>query len=629
MAAQAVALAFLSQVPPFRYLDREALAKAVARAEIHFFPKGTQILRRDGPPSRYLYVIEKGGVKKAVGEVTLEVMGEGEVFGVLSALEGDRSRLDVVAIEDTVCYAIPREVVEELLETQPRFARYLYEFSIRRYLDWSLEELEQVPVLTGSGRLVFTARAGEVARRPLVTCQPETTIQEAAQLMTHHRVSSVVVLGPAGEAAGIVTDWDLRERVVAAGRDIRQPVAKIMTAPVVTVDADAPVYQVVSEMVRRGIHHIVVTEAGRPAGMIAGHDLILLQGTSALFVARDVERRRDLPGLRQVVAESQRVIPFLLRQGIRASQLGRLMTDINDRIIGRVLEFTEAALGPPPVPCCWLVLGSEGRREQTFRTDQDNALVYADPPADRAEAVRDYFLEFGRRAVAALVEVGFPPCPGRYTAENPDWVQSLSGWKAHFRRWLANPEPEAVLNSLIFFDFRGIYGDPALADDLRRYINGLLPSSRLFLIHLAQLSTKTPPPLGFLGRFIVEAGGEHRNELDLKARGTRPIVDLVRFLALRHGVTETSTVGRLEALQAAGKVPEDLAEDLTQAFEFILSLRIRSQWAKIQAGGLPDNFIDPGQLSALERSLLKEAFKAVGRAQAVVRQEYYADLVAD
>ncbi len=629
MSAQAVATAFLSQVPPFRYLDGEALARVVARAEIHFFPKGTRILQRDGPPARYLYVVEKGGVKKAVGDVTLEVAGEGEVFGVLSALEGDRSRLDVIAVEDTVCYAIPRDVVESLLETQPKFARFLYEFSIRRYLDWSLEELERLPVLTGSGRLVFTARAGEVARRPLVTCRPETTIQEAAQLMTRHRVSSVVVLDPDGRAAGILTDWDLRERVVAAGRDIRQPVAKVMTSPVVSVDSDTPVYEVVAEMVRRGIHHLVVTEAGLPAGMIAGHDLILLQGTSALFVARDIERRHDLPGLRQVVADSQRVVPFLLRQGIRASQLGRLMTDINDRVIGRVLEFTEAALGPPPVPYCWLVLGSEGRREQTFRTDQDNALIYADPPAPEAGAAREYFLEFGRRAVAALVEAGFPPCPGRYTADNPDWVQPLSGWKAHFRRWVATPEPEAVLNSLIFFDFRGIYGDLGLADRLRAYINELLPASRLFLLHLAWLSTKTPPPLGFLGRFIVEAGGEHRKQLDLKARGTRPILDLARFLALRHGVADTSTVGRLEALQAAGKIPPDLADELTQAFEFILGLRIRNQWAKIQAGKAPDNFVDPGQLSALERSLLKEAFKAVGRAQAVVRQEYHADLVAD
>lgn len=463
MSAQAVAVAFLSQVPPFRYLDRETLARVVAQAEIHFFPKGTCILQRDGPPARYLYVIEKGGVKKAVGDIAVEVVGEGEIFGVLSALEGDRSRLDVIALEDTLCYAIPRAVVEDLLDTQPKIARFLYEFSIRRYLDWSLEELERLPVLTGSGRLAFTARAGEVAHRPLVTCQAETTIQEAAQLMSHHRVSSVVVLGPDGRAAGILTDWDLRERVVAAGRDIRQPVAKVMSSPVISVDSDAPVYEVVAEMVRRGIHHIVVTEAGRPAGMITGHDLILLQGTSALFVARDIERRHDLPGLRQLVADSQRVVPFLLRQGIRASQLGRLMTDINDRIIGRVLEFTGAVLGPPPVPYCWLVLGSEGRREQTFRTDQDNALIYADPPDSQAEAVREYFLEFGRRAVASLVEVGFPACPGRYTADNPEWVQPLSGWRAHFRRWLANPEPEAVLNSLIdLFRFPGDLREPDL-----------------------------------------------------------------------------------------------------------------------------------------------------------------------
>jgi CBS domain-containing protein len=622
---------FLRKVPPFQFLSEERLRRVAASTEIHFFPKGSVIARRSGPPSPYLYVIEKGAVKKSLTtqageEVVVEVAGEGDLVGVLSTLEGDVGRLDDVAIEDTICYAIPRPVVEELLASEPAFTRYFVHFSIRHLLDSSLDTIRRGMSLAEiNHQLPLLEKAGDLAHGPIITCPHTASVQQAARIMTSNKVSSVVIVDDEGLAVGIVTDWDLREKVVAAGVDVGQPVATIMSRPLITVSADESVADAVRVMIARNIHHLVVVEDGRPVGMITDHDLIVRQGTSALFIAKSVEHQTDVRGLKEVLGQMQHLLPFLLYRGVRAAQLGRIAAEINDRIMMRLMGILQGELGPPPVPFCWLVLGSEGRREQTIKTDQDNALVYADPEESRADSCRDYFLRLGQRMVSALVEIGFPPCPGRYTADNPQWVLPMSEWKQQFHRWVAIPEPEVVLHSLIFFDFRGVTGDLALAQELRRYITNLMSRSRPFLVHMANLSTSQSPPIGFLGQFIVERSGEHKNQLDLKHRGSSTIVNLVRLFALQHAVEETNTFDRIDALKAMGKIQPELADDLSQALDFILNIRFRHQWQDLREGRPPSNFIDPSTLSSLERSLLKEAFKVVGRVQTVVRQEFHGE----
>ncbi len=628
---QEKAISFLKKVPPFQFLSEDRLARVAASAEIHFFPKGSVLARRSGPPSRYLYVIEKGAVKKSITsqageEVIVDVAGEGDLVGVLSSLEGDVGRLDDIAVEDTICYAVPRSVVEELLASEPAFTRYLVHFSIRHFLDASLEVLRRgVSLAEINSQLPLLEKVRDLAHGPVLTCPQAASIQEAARIMTSHRVSSVVVVDDDGRAVGIVTDWDLREKVVAAGVDVRQPVASIMSRPLITVSAEESVADAVRLMIGRNIHHLVVVDDGKPVGMITDHDIIVSQGTSALFIAKSVEHQTDIDGLRHLLGQMQQLLPFLLFRGVRAVQLGRIAAEINDRIILRLHSLLQQELGPPPVDFCWLVLGSEGRREQTIKTDQDNAIVYADPEDDDADRCRDYFLRLGQRMVSALVEIGFPPCPGRYTADNPQWVLPLSQWKQQFHRWVAVPEPDVVLHSLIFFDFRCVVGDEALAHELRRYITNLMSRSRPFLVHMANISTAQSPPIGFLGQFIVERSGEHKNQLDLKHRGSSTIVNLVRLFALQNGVEETNTFDRIDALRAMGKIHPELADDLAQALDFILNLRFRHQWEAVREGRQPSNFIDPSKLSSLERSLLKEAFKVVSRVQTVVRQEFHGE----
>jgi CBS domain-containing protein len=619
-------LTFLSRVPPFQFLPEPVLTELVSQIEMHYFPEGEHILSQDGSPPAYLYIIERGGVRKSLRtelaeEALVEVAGEGELFGVLSSLAGEASRLDVVALADTLCYAIPQVAVEQLLETQPAFAHYLLDFSVHHYLDWSLNQLRRRTLFTNSSdRLLFTAQVRELARRPLVTCPATAAIRSAAQLMSSQRIGSVVVTDEAGEAIGIMTDRDLRERVIAAGGDPASPVREIMSAPLRTIDGTEALYEAMRLMLTQHLHHLVVTENDRPSGILTSHDLLMLQSNSTLYLAREIDYAPDPAALRRLHHQAQQNIPMLLHQGLRAGQICRLLADLNDRLVARILKLAEAQLGLPPQPYCWLVLGSEGRREQTFKTDQDNALIYVDPPPERADQAQAYFLKFGQFVVAALIEIGFPPCPGEFMASNFHWVQPLSGWQAHFEHWVSQSDPAEIVEALLFFDLRGVQGELGLVEQLRRFITQLLAGRPGFLTRLAHLSIRHAPPLGFFGQFTFEHEGPHQHELDLKHRGIVPLVDLVRFLALQHGLNETNTLGRLELLKAAGHLPASLADNLAQAYEFMLHLRIRGEWSDLQAGRVSTGHLNPNHLSHLDRRLLKESFKAIAQAQDHLRQ---------
>ncbi len=621
-------LRFLGDVLPFSLLDEATLRQVVAQCELHFFPKDTVILARGGPPSPYLYVIVQGGVKKTLvgesGEETfVEVVGEGELFGVLSVLRKEQTYLDVIALEDTLCYAVPRQVVDRLISTHPAVAQYFLDFSIRHYIAPSLEGLERARYGLGEeGALPLTLPVSGLLREPVVTCRRGESIRTAVQRMNAHHVSSIVVVDDAGRAVGIITDWDLRERVIGQNATPDAPVETIMSAPVITVPPQASLYEALHLMTEHNIHHLVVAREGRPVGMVSPHDLLLAQGSSVLAVTRELARAHDVPSLKRVVAQADRLVSFLLSQGASARHVGWLVSDINDRLVARVVAAVEEELGPPPVPYCWLVTGSEGRREQTIKTDQDNALLYADSPPNAAESVRSYFLALGERVVARLVDIGFPPCPGRYTADNPQWVKSLSEWTESFGQWMREYNREELAKFLIFFDFRGVYGDLSLAAELRRRVQHLVSAHPQFIPRLALLSTAIAPPLGFLGQVVFEEGGDRQKHLNLKVRGTVPLVDMGRLIALAHGIEETNTFERLELAAEHGHLPSDLAREMVDALEFLMQVRIRHQWQQRRAGQPPSNHILLTDLSRLDRTLLREAFKIIRKAQNYIRKHY-------
>jgi CBS domain-containing protein len=595
---------------------------------LEYFPKDTVILSAGRRASESLYIVQKGAVKLAlrtqVGkELTLDMRSEGEVFGLLSLMGGDVARLDVTAIEDTLCYTVPSEEIQELIKRHTEVADYLFRTSVTRYMDRSLKELRsQVHLMGDTERLLYALAVKDVVRNPVVVCPEKTTIREAAIMAASGRATCLAVVGEDGRPVGIVTDQDFTYRVVARGLSAEQPVSAIMSAPVISVESTARVFQALLAMLNRDIHHVLVVEEGLPISVISSHDLALLQGKSPLSVARHIEEQKDVAG---VAAAQQRVVellPLLLREGAKASHITRVVAEINDRLAAKLLEFARAKIGAPPVPFCWVVLGSEGRREQTFKTDQDNALIYADVAEERSQEVSEYFAQLSVLMRDALVECGYPVCSGDYMASNPRWRQSLGTWQQYFTTWISEADLHSTEDALLFFDMRPAGGDASLFEALAAHTRAKLKGATFFKSVLGNISVKNRPPLGFFRTFVVERTGEHKEELDLKLLGTGPIVNAARLFALDAGLESTNTVDRLTGLQGLGVMDEDLLRDARESFEFLTLLRLEQQLQQSHAGQALSNYVRPQALSQLQRSLLKEAFHTVVRLQALVTEKF-------
>ncbi len=619
---------FLKNVPPFQFLEDADIQMVARNLSMEFYPKDTVIMKQDGPPSEALRIIKKGGVKISLrsdegGDMVIDYRGEGETFGFLSMVGKDRVRSNVTAVEDTICYLLGKEMVLKLLDSRIAFTEHFLKSHITRYIDKTYQEMQDRTIFYGgSDRLLFTTRVGDMGVKEVVTTDEDTTIRETAQLMAENRVSSVVVTDRSDVPTGIVTDRDLRDKVVAKGRDVEEPVRNIMSTTLIRVDSRDYCFEAVLKMIRYNIHHVLIIREGKLDGVMTNHDLMVLQGTSPLSLTKDIESQQLVEGLVFVSKKINGIVGLLLKEGAKASNITKVITELNDRLVRKVLEIAEKRFGRPPVPYCWIGFGSEGRREQTFKTDQDNALIYADPdPETEAEAKR-YFESFSRFVQDGLMQCGFPPCPANYMASNPQWCQPLRVWKRYFSSWVAEPTPEALIHCVAFFDFRPLAGDFTLAETLKDHLFGSVRDQKVFFGHIANLAVKNTPPIGFLKSFVVEKDGAHKDELNLKVKGLAPLIDMVRLFSLERGVRETSTLERIEMLRSVHTIAQDYADELEHAFEFMMLLRIHHQYSQLNQGGEMDNFINPNRLSNLEKRSIKEAFTLIEKLQDLVIERY-------
>jgi CBS domain-containing protein len=622
-------MAFLRQVPPFQFLSDADLHAVVRNLSMDFYPKGTVILKQDGPPSDALRIIKKGGVKVSMVsedgvEVVIDYRSEGDTFGFLSLVGKDRVRSNITAVEDTICYLLSKDMLMVLLDSHLSFTEYFLKTHITKYIDRAYSEMQDKSMYySGSDRLLFTTRIGDLAIKDVISVNDETSIRESARIMSENRISSIVVLDGSNLPVGIVTDRDLREKVVAKGRNVQEPIKHIMSMSLIRVDSRDYCFEAVLKMLKYNIHHILVIKEGKLAGVITNHDLMMLQGTSPLSLTKEIESQQTIEGLIPASGKTNGIVGLLLKEGARASNITKVITEINDRLVKKILEIAVRKFGPAPVNYCWIVFGSEGRKEQTFKTDQDNALIYDDPKSpEEAKAAEAYFAQLTTFVNEVIIKCGFPPCPGGYMASNEKWRQPLKRWKDYFSEWIYTPTSEAILFSAILFDFRPLYGDVTLGEELRGHLNGMLKGHELFLKQLANMAVLLRPPLGFFKTFVVEKTGEHKDELNLKFKCIAPFIDIVRLYSLEMGAVETSTLERIEALKGKHSVVTEFGDEMEQVFDFLTLLRIHHQFEQIKGGKEPDNFINPDALSNLEKRTLKEACQFLSRMQDAVARQY-------
>jgi CBS domain-containing protein len=463
--------------------------------------------------------------------------------------------------------------------------------------------------------------AAMIKRKP-VTATPESSLREAVLAMSENRVGSVVVVEPeSGRPIGIFTLRDLLHKVAAKSCDLDQMVMSVMSGSnLLMLNWRSTVYQAALVMARHGVHHVIVVDAaGKLVGIVSQEDIYELQSGGGKAISGAIRGARDLDGLIAAAEDIRRLAQRTLAEGGAAEPLTQMISTLNDHLSVRLIELTRAEFDLPKLPWCWLAFGSEGRYEQTLSTDQDNGLVFACPDGE-ADAARQAFLPFAAEVNRRLDACGFPLCKGNVMASNPELCLSVGEWHRRFGSWLRSTTPQALLDASIYFDFRPIYGDEGLADELTEWLRKHVPGATLFLRFMAENALRARPPLGMIRAFSFDGNKDFPHTIDLKASGARLFVDVARILALANGIAETGTPQRLRAAAELGKIGRDDVGAIVDAFFFLQQLRLR-----VQQEGLPmglTNRVDPARLNELDRFVLKEALKQAKKLQGRIRMDY-------
>ncbi len=633
---------FLKRFPPFSFLSKEVLEKVAASVKIRYLEKGEVLFRQGQAAETHFYILKEGGIILTESiqnkEETRDECDEGDVFGVLALLGKRPYVLSAKVQENSLVYAIPVSVFEEVLEQNSRVALFFAAgfASGQVVVRQDLSEGQKARGLFKNqskdhSLMIFSDQSEIKFSKKVLTCSPELTIQEAADMMSKKQVSSIVVCEADLKPLGIITDKDLRTKVVSKGIPLETLTAKIMSTPILTRGKDASFSDLYLTMIKHRLHHLVLTEDGTDqspvCGIISDHDVLLSMGNSPAVLIHGLINTLDLKEMRLIRDQAEQMLRYYLENELAMDFVASVMTEVNDIIIKQALQIAENSLVNEDevlrkIPFCFLSLGSEGREEQLLRTDQDNALVYQDVSENLVEEAHAYFLKLGTAMVEVLLACGFASCPGDIMASNPKWVQPMSKWKSYFSEWVIRPTEEAILSATIFFDFRPVAGNLRLGETLSLHIYEEIQNKKIFLNFLAKNALMNPPPLGFFKGFVVEKSGEHENEFDIKSRAMAPLADLARLLVLSHGVIGVNnTFKRFDRLAELEPNYEGLFKQAAKAYEILMRTRAL-EGLKNQSNG---RFIQPDSLGKLERQLLKNTFSPITELQNIVEVRFQVD----
>lgn len=618
-------LAFLRRHPPFRDMGAFALNALAAKLTPLDIASGQFILTPgEVPPD--LFIIASGRVQaRLAGDVSLldqplYELEPGQAFP-LAAVAAKRPSIAIYSAVDAVrVWRLASADFSELLFSSCEFNRFVLDH-VAGLLDQARHQIELQFGQRNADQQSLNSQLSTFLRPTVVSVTAQTPIRRTIDTMVQAKVGSVVVADADNRPLGIFTQSDAIRRVVAADYPAAAPVEEVMTSPVATISAHATAYDAMLAMATHGIRHLVIVDAeDRVAGVVSERDLFAMQRIGLRNVRKVISAANTIEDLAQAAADVRRLCLNMLNQGVSAEKLTQFISGLNDSLTRRVIEISLLHHDLFGLDWAWLAFGSEGRDEQTFSTDQDNGIIFVCPDFADRDALQLRFLDFAREVNEGLARCGFPLCKGNIMASNPQWCLTQDEWQGCFTQWIRTPEPEALLNATIFFDFRTLYGNDALAKALRKWLLDMTGNAKLFLRFMAENAVKAAPPLGMIRDFVFDGHAEFPHTIDLKAYGARPFVDAARIIALASGIPHSSTVERLRAAAAQGKLGGDDINAVIEAFFFIQQLRLRNQRAGTPPGA--ENRVDPDTLNELDRQVLKESFKQSKRLQSRLQLEY-------
>jgi CBS domain-containing protein len=617
---------FLQKFPPFNQMDTAHLAFLVEHCQLRFYAEGDSIIKPSDGPVEHFYIVKQGRVHgerphsaRRGTETTFEITA-GECFP-LAALIGERAtRTEHLAAEDTFCLLLAKHAFIKLFAV----SNPLRDFALRgvsSLLDQVNQQVQLRAVETLGAQYSLDTRLGELAMRQPIGCAPDTPLRDAVRLMHEQHVGSIVVLDPADKPLGIFTLRDLR-RVVADGVDLAQPIGNLMTPDPFHLAPDASAFDAAIAMTERHIAHVCLVEHEKLCGVISERDLFSLQRVDLVHLARTIRHAGKVETLAGLRSDIRLLVDRMLAHGASSTQITHIVTLLNDHTVCRVIELTLEDMGDPDIPFTWLCFGSEGRREQTLHTDQDNGILFEASDAAEAAAIRERLLPIAREINQRLAQCGFTLCKGNIMAGNPELCLSRQEWSRRFAGFVLEATPENLLGSSIYFDLRTIWGPDEGCEQLREELLRRVANNSLFQKMLAENALRQRPPVGRFRDFVVARSGADKDTLDLKVQGLTPFVDGARLLALANGIGAVGTLERLRALIAKGVIDALDGAAYEEAYHFIQQTRMQQHQLQARDELPYSNRVDPDHLNHLDRRILRESFRQAQRLQSSLAMRY-------
>lgn len=625
-------LEFLESTEPFNLLPAETLASTALQLQKVIYSKETVIYQQEITKMKGVDLIVSGKYESFIYDSLhnrrlVENHWKGFCFGGQSILfNRNRSLRTVIALEGTVVYFLPRKTFKALCQTFDNFFQFFTIDFGRRMMNEEFANFFKNPASFaeshGATDQVYSKKITDIEQRDIVSCSYDTPVFMAAAKMAQAKVSCLFVRDGQENIVGFVTDMTIRDNVAAKQIDARTPISNVMDSPVIAISVHAYIYEAVLMMFRTKTRYLLTEDNGKYVGFLSRNKLLSEQAQSPLVFIQSVKSASSVTELKQKWQRVPMFVIQLLDRGVNAEIVNQVITTIADTITLKVIESVIDGLGQPPAKFVFMTLGSEGRKEQSLKTDQDNAIVYEDKANEHRELVRQYFLTFADMVSERLNSIGFSFCTGGFMAKNPKWTHSLSHWKRNYTEWMEESVPETIINFSTFFDCRFIYGEVSIMDDLKLFLDEALkkPMEKVFF-HMANNALQYEPPLTFF-RNIRTITRDKQEVFDIKKAMT-PIVDLVRIYALKNRIFEVNTGERLKALQRAGVFTETELQELTQSYYFLMSMRLKSQANQIiHDKSYPDNYIHLEKLTSIEEATLIEIFKIIKNFQLGIKLRF-------
>ncbi len=619
---------FLQRFPPFNQMENAHLAFLVEQCQLRFYAANDSIIKPSDGPVEHFYIVKQGRVvgerqhvTRPGTETTFEITS-GECFP-LAALLGERAtRTEHLAGEDTFCLQLNKAAFIRLFTLSEAFRDFALR-GVSSLLDQVNQQVQRRAVETLGNQYSLNTRLGELAMRHPVVCDPATPLREAVRLMHEQQVGSIVIVDEQRFPIGIFTLRDLRQVVADASADFAQPINRHMTAAPFYLSPQASAFDAAIAMTERHIAHVCLVEERRLCGVVSERDLFSLQRVDLVHLARTIRHASRVENLVSLRGEISQLVERMLAHGASSTQITQIITLLNDHTVCRVIELAIEDKGDPGVPFSWLCFGSEGRREQTLHTDQDNGIIFEARDAAHAAEIRGRLLPLAQHINQGLAQCGFSLCKGNIMAGNPELCLSRAEWARRFAAFIREATPENLLASSIYFDLRVVWGDEQACEQLRQSILEQVADNRLFQRMMADNALRQRPPVGRFREFVLtRQGNDKAATLDLKVQGLTPFVDGARLLALANGISANNTLERLRQLVTKEVIDPLDGAAYEEAYHFIQQTRMQQHQLQSRQNLPYSNRVDPDSLNHLDRRILRESLRQAQRLQSSLALRY-------